>query len=212
MIECFLEQQQAISAVLAEDRRYWHMMPNDSQMSVLERLASVLKPLFFLTDGLAGEKEVTVSAIRPVLKHIAEVCTHKDEDHQLTKDMKSLITDDSTTHYNSAFISLLLDKCSLLDPRFKADYVVDKRLVLSELETEMLQLEDVCSLGQTAQLSVTSQSGLDIHLQTEGCDGNQEIPPPAKKAKGLTAILNHILPKRVIISIRKMHKGNEQLP
>ena len=119
-------------------------------MSVLERLASVLKPLFFLTDGLAGEKEVTVSAIRPVLKHIAEVCTHKDEDHQLTKDMKSLITDELTTRYTSAFISLLLDKCSLLDPRFKADYVVDKRLALSELETEMLPLEDVCSLGQTA--------------------------------------------------------------
>ena len=35
------------------------MMPNDSQMSVLERLASVLKPLLLLTDGLAGEKEET---------------------------------------------------------------------------------------------------------------------------------------------------------
>ena len=58
--------------------------------------------------------------------------------------MKLLITDDLTTRYNSAFISALLDKCSLLDPRFKADYVVDKRLVLFELET---QLEDVCSLG-----------------------------------------------------------------
>ena len=32
------------------------MMSNDSQMSVLERLASILQPLFFRTDGLAGEK------------------------------------------------------------------------------------------------------------------------------------------------------------
>ena len=60
----------------------------------------------------------------------------KDKDHQLTKDMKSPITDDLNTRYNSAFISLLLDKCSLLDPRFKADYMVDKRFVL---ETEMLK-------------------------------------------------------------------------
>ena len=40
--------------------------------------------------------------------------------------MKSFITDDLTTRHDSAFVSLLLDKCSLLDPRYKADYMVDK--------------------------------------------------------------------------------------
>ena len=69
---------------------YWYIKSNNTQISVLERLASVLKPLFFSTDGSAGEKEVTVSGIRSVLKPITEICTHKDEDYQLTKDVKSL--------------------------------------------------------------------------------------------------------------------------
>ena len=106
MVERFLEQQQAISAVLAEDRRCWHLMPNDGQVSVLENLADVMKPLYFLIDGLAGEKEVPASAVRPVLKHITEVCTHKEGDNQLTKKFRYLIIDDLSTCYNSAAISL----------------------------------------------------------------------------------------------------------
>lgn len=123
--------------MLVEDRRSWHLMPNNGQMSVLENLADIIRPLFFLTDGLAGEKEVTASAVWPVLKHITEVCMHKEGDNQQTKVMKLLIIDDLSTRYELA-ISLLLDKCSLLDPRFKADDLVDKNLAISELETEIL--------------------------------------------------------------------------
>ena len=107
------------------------MMPNDSQMSVLEKLANVLKPF-------SWKKRSDCFSNKPVLKHITEVCTHKYKDYQLTiaKDMKSRCLDYSS--HDSAFISLLLDKCSLLDPRFKAEYLLDNRLVLSKLETEML--------------------------------------------------------------------------
>ena len=34
MVERILEQQQAISAVLAEDQKFWHLMPSDAHISV----------------------------------------------------------------------------------------------------------------------------------------------------------------------------------
>ena len=48
MIARNLEQQQAICAVLAEDRKNWHRMPTDSKFSTLEAVASVLEPLSVL--------------------------------------------------------------------------------------------------------------------------------------------------------------------
>ena len=61
MIARILEQQQAICAVLAEDRKNWHRMPTDNEFSTLEAVASVLEPLSSFTDVLSGEKCVTVS-------------------------------------------------------------------------------------------------------------------------------------------------------
>ena len=69
MISQILEQQQALSAVRAEDRKNWHRMPTDPQFSDLETIHDILKPLSYLTDALASEKKVTAS-ILPVLKHI----------------------------------------------------------------------------------------------------------------------------------------------
>uniref|UniRef100_A0A1X7URH7 Uncharacterized protein n=1 Tax=Amphimedon queenslandica TaxID=400682 RepID=A0A1X7URH7_AMPQE len=37
MIDCAIEQQQAISAVIAEDRKYWYAMPTDDELNVLEK-------------------------------------------------------------------------------------------------------------------------------------------------------------------------------
>ena len=61
MISQILDQQQALSAVLAEDRKNWHSMPTDSELSILETLHDILKPLSFLTDALAGENLLMVN-------------------------------------------------------------------------------------------------------------------------------------------------------
>ena len=201
MIERILEQQQAVSAVLAEDRKSWHIMPTDAHFSVLEKLAKVLEPLHFLTDGLAGEQEVTASAIRPILKHIEVICSLQDEDHPLTKQIKTLIIQDLSSRYESAMMSSLLDKCTFLDPRFKADFTADKDLVVSDLQYEVMSCSSVDELPQaesTSQSSDTSQSTNTI-ISTE-----VESPPPVKKAKGLNAVLNHILPKV------QPHRGTNQ--
>ena len=72
MLARILEQQEAVCAVLAEDRKNWHLMPSDLEFTILEAVASVLKPLHVFTDALAGEKNITISAIRPLLRHIVK--------------------------------------------------------------------------------------------------------------------------------------------
>ena len=47
-------------------------MPSDLEFTVLEAVASVLEPLHVFTVALAGEKHITISAIRPLLRHIVE--------------------------------------------------------------------------------------------------------------------------------------------
>jgi len=61
MAEWFLEQQSVFCSVLADDRKSWHLMPKDSDISVLETVRDVLSLLNDFTDALSGEKQVTIS-------------------------------------------------------------------------------------------------------------------------------------------------------
>ena len=81
--------------MLAEDRKYWCKMPTDAEFAVLETLTDVLKPLSYLTDALACEKQVTASAIFPVLKHVKSILTPIDTEKRLAKGMKQLMWSDS---------------------------------------------------------------------------------------------------------------------
>jgi len=91
MISRILEQQQAISSVLAEDRKNWYRMPTDAEFSVLEAVVGVLKPLSYLTDALAGEKQVTASAVLPVMKHVKSKLAPDELGSRLVEEMKSTI-------------------------------------------------------------------------------------------------------------------------
>lgn len=85
MILRFLEQQQAICGVLAGDRSAWHLMPKDNDISVLEEVSQLLRPLHDFTDILASEKQVTLSSLKPVLEHInTEILEEQVEDSNLT--------------------------------------------------------------------------------------------------------------------------------
>ena len=47
-------------------------MPSDIEFTVPEAVASELKPLHVFSDALAREKHITISVIRPLLRHIVE--------------------------------------------------------------------------------------------------------------------------------------------
>ena len=185
MVKWILEQQQALSAVFAEDRKLWHLMPSNAEFSTLEVVFDILKPLSVLTDALSGEKEVTASAIRPILKHVLENCLASEpNDSRLAADLKATIASDLHSRYSSAMISQLLDKCSILDPRFRAEHVSDKDVVVGELEAEVMEIEDTPNCEQSGEHSSQSSA-------------TPAQPPPPKIAKGLGAILDKLPKERL---------------
>ena len=63
MVERFSIQQQAVCAVLAENRKKWHLMPKNSDVTTLEAIREVLGPLSSFTDALSGDKDPTLSVL-----------------------------------------------------------------------------------------------------------------------------------------------------
>ena len=143
MMDRIIEQQQAINAVLIDDRKNWHHMLSDSDFSVLENVCSVLKPLAVLTDGLSGEKEVTISALLPVMKHInTNLLCASPSDNILVKEIKTVIKCDLQARYQSPKVALLLELASYLDPRFRDRYLQNREDTLSIIKEECLSLMD----------------------------------------------------------------------
>ena len=175
MIARILEQQQAICAVLADDKKNWYRMPSDREFTTLEIVSQVLQPLSVFTDALSGESQVTVSAIRPLLKHITtSLLSVSTSDCMLIKDMKKTITDSLGSRYICQEVLELIDKCSFLDPRFKTNALPDNASTIAQLKAEAKEIVE--SLGGAAE--------------PEGA------PPPPKKSKGLGAILLKITPDK----------------
>ena len=109
MVSRIVEQQQAVSAVLAEDRKNWYRMPTDAEFSVLEGLVEVLKPLSYLTNALSGEKQVTASAVLPVMKHEESKLSAASTDSQLANEMKQTIWNDLEARYSDGDVSEMLE-------------------------------------------------------------------------------------------------------
>ena len=127
MVSRIVEQQQAVSAVLVEDRKYWNKIPTDHEFTVLETLVEVLGNVSYLTDALAGEQEVTISALLCILKHINSKLSPDVKDSRLAEDIKETILQDLNDRYSSPEVLELLDICSFLDPRFMCQYLKKQR-------------------------------------------------------------------------------------
>ena len=137
MLVQIIEQQQAISVVLAEDRKNWNRMPTDSECSTLENIVEVLKPLSCLIDTLSGEKQVTTSAILPVMRHVESKLSLATSDNQLVIDMKQTIWSDLQARYSDPVVSDTLEIVSFLDPRFK-DSLQSKEKAIEKVTEECL--------------------------------------------------------------------------
>ena len=191
MIARLIEQQQAICAVLVEDRKNRYRMPSDSEFSTLEAVASVLGPLSVFTDALSGEKCVTVSAIRPLLSHIVDDLLHVSLDDCTL--VKETISDKLQAHYLCQDTSDLIDTRGFLDTRFRADYLADKERALVRLTSEADSLAD--KLGSTVEK-----------------EDEEETPAP-KKLKGLRPIFTIAIAKdrtddQPLSRVRKWRKRN----
>ena len=69
-------------------------MPTDQEVSVLETVVSVIKPLSIFTNAFSGKKHLTISVVCPLLRHILdEFLAVSAEDCSLSKVMKKIILD-----------------------------------------------------------------------------------------------------------------------
>ena len=71
-----------------------------------------------MTDTLSGETHVTISAVKPVLRHhLCDVLLAKSsEDSELTKEMKEKCNAKVLQQYGLSDVSKLLDIATFLDP------------------------------------------------------------------------------------------------
>ena len=123
MLMRVLEQQQAISAVLLESRKgsYRDLIPSSTQLSDMESVAGVLKPLAIATTTLCTEKTPSLSLVQPVLKallrkHLAA----SEEDSEIVAELKSTIRSSIERHFSDPEQTKMMLLASILDPHFKA--------------------------------------------------------------------------------------------
>ena len=157
-------------------------MPTDSEYSTLENVVEVLKPLAYLTDALSGEKQVTGSAILPILKHVETKLALAAGDNQLVTDMKQAMWSDLKARYADPMVSETLNVASLLDPRFK-DSMQSNNGAIEKITEECLTYHGSLH-GDSGDPPVRSEEASTESTETEG--------PPPKCLKGLAAILKHI--------------------
>ena len=134
MVERFCEQQQAVCAVLAENRRKWHLMPKDCDMATLEIIREVLEPVSSLTDALSGEKVPTLSSVLPLKWKLLSCLEEKDSDSVLACDIKQKMRSDFA-RYECRLLDLVLNTATFLDPRFKDTFVT----IEEEVKADLLQ-------------------------------------------------------------------------
>lgn len=140
MIEWVLEQEQAISQVLAADKKTRHLVLTWQDLEVLESVHKALKPLLEFTDALSGESYVTVSYVKPVL-HLfqSSLLARQENDTPLTQSIKASILDYLREKYSDPSTNDLLDMAGLVDPRSKITYCTEKKVdaIKSRAITEM---------------------------------------------------------------------------
>ena len=148
MIERIVEQQDAIRVVLGQDRKTSHLLPTWQDLDVLQSILKAIEGFKDLTDLLSREKRITCSAIKPLIKVINDkIVIPQDDDSSLTLEIKGRIKADLESRYESSEISLLLDVCSFLDPRFKDTFNSEHLAVLTVLD----EIEATNEVARTRQ-------------------------------------------------------------
>ena len=143
MIERIVEQQDAIRVILSQDRKVSHLVPSWQDFDVIKSVLEAVKGFKDLTDLLSGEKRVTCSAIKPLIEVIHyKMVIPKDDDTDLTIEIKQWIKSDLDSRYQSDEMSSLLDTCAFLGPKFKDKFTMEDETIVT-LMNEIKMLDEI---------------------------------------------------------------------
>ena len=91
MVQRVLEQQQPLSASLLQLRR-GDLIPPNAEISTINKFVEIMKPFVDMTEGIGGEKWVTISSVRPLIQKITSCFLQtSDHDHSVVKEMKQVM-------------------------------------------------------------------------------------------------------------------------
>ena len=176
MISRILEQDAAIRMVLSEDRKTTHLIPTWQDSMVLESVNAALSPVAEFTDFMSGEKYVSISAMKPLVRHLERILLEdKEDESELTKNIKQEIFEYMYSKYSDTSVEDLLNLCTFLHPRFKFDYIKKDKLYDSTvtLIKGIVQREVLALIKKESQKSEEHDD-----LQKEAVQPSQ---PPRKK-------------------------------
>jgi hypothetical protein len=173
MVDKILEQEAAIHQVLSGDRKSSHLIPSWQDIDVLKSVSKALSPLKEFTDILSGERHVTVSAVKPMLKVLKDsVLAPGSSETQLTKDIKGRVI----TYLYEKFSKQETDELLTLATTDYIDEDEEKELVIeriTEEATEMIR-------NQKDQASEGENSAAAMSAITPASDSSE---PPARRVK-----------------------------
>ncbi|KAI7790592.1 putative zinc finger BED domain-containing protein 1-like [Triplophysa rosa] len=165
MIQRVLEQEKAITQVVAADRSTRHLVPTWQDIDVLDSVSKALGPLLDFTDALSSENYFTVSCLKPTL-HLfsSELLQGKDEDTDLNKTIKNSILDYMNTKYGDLEVQELINMATILDPRSRTQYrsqeeiLVIKARLVREVESLSVMPSDAGSATPVTSAESTKEA------------------------------------------------------
>ena len=172
MLKRFLEQQQAICAMLLEDGDNRSLMPSTDEITTMEELVEILKHFYEATEILSGELYPTIGVVFPILNRFLTVLLVPDSnDNDVVMKVKGKIKQDLITRYQGDEIENVLHISMYLDPRFKLLPMLteqQKRAVRSavkvELTTTILREREKNQRSEETE-QTASQSESTIHSE-----------------------------------------------
>ncbi|CAM4608403.1 unnamed protein product [Leuciscus chuanchicus] len=211
MLDRVLEQSKALTQVLSDDRKTRHLVPTWQDIEVLESINSALKPLQELTDILSGEEYVSVSYLKPVLYLLKNTTlAAKEEDTDLMKTIKSKIIAYLEKNYNDPETQELLDVASLLDPRFKKDYISPENVTRIE-DRVRVEIEEIARTEKRPHVSdtgATEKKG----LRSVGSLFTKHTPSAAVQVEAvIDAELNSYLMAPVITGEKHIFSASDNI-
>ncbi|XP_077384385.1 E3 SUMO-protein ligase ZBED1-like [Festucalex cinctus] len=181
MLARYLEQQAAIYSALTEKdvkKSAKELITlSDQDVTVMEDMIQVLKPLKTVTSLLSSEQQPTVSMILPLKHTILTSMKHNDTDSQIVKDVKSAIATNMEGRYSDPKIQQFLNESTSLDPRFKSLPHLDdlsQNEIFNSLTEKIIQKH---SMQSQASEQGTSQNPADDPETASPSEGS----PPAKR-------------------------------
>lgn len=157
LIDVIVEQHLPLMAFLQEHQKgkSKDIILTIEELDILKCIVEVLKPISNMSDLMSGEQYVTASAILPLMKKIKVQFYSIDVDET---QVDSQDTDINTIkihfvqnimHYlenrytKAQNIKMYLEKCSMLDPRFKTHEIVESNI--EQLKTSLLsEMKGLC--------------------------------------------------------------------